>query len=412
SIILENVFARTFDASKLSEDAERVHDADQQKGYFKALVEDPKTKVRDKYSLLHFPFFQSGHGKVVDITVPIEEGDRYKLNAINFTGNKAISNSKLLRSLFPMKDGEIFNTASVRKGLENLRKAYGEYGYINFTPVPNTKIDDEKKLITLDIDVDEGKQFSVRRIEFQGNTTTRDKVIRRELLLEEGQTYNEQLWKISLQRLNQLGFFEQLKPEDPNVTERHLDEKEGLVDLTLKVKERGKNQIGLSGGVSGLAGSFIGLSYTTNNFLGLGETLSVQANIGTLQRNIMFGFTEPYFLDRQITVGFTVYGQKLIFDQARQAALISGQTLALSQAELQSLQNYTQASQGFTLTASHPLHRSFKRIGATYSFDVSSLVATTTASKQLFSFLDFSGLSGPNALNGIITSKDRKSTRL
>src|SRR5437588_9082624 len=71
SIILENVFARTFDASKLSEDAERVRDAYQQKGYFKALVEDPKTKVRDKYSLLHFPFFQSEHGKVVDITVPI-----------------------------------------------------------------------------------------------------------------------------------------------------------------------------------------------------------------------------------------------------------------------------------------------------------------------------------------------------
>jgi outer membrane protein insertion porin family len=77
----------------------------------------------------------------------------------------------------------------------------------------------------------------------------------------------------------------------------------------------------------------------------------------------------------------------------------------LSQAELQSLQNYTQSSQGFTLTASHPLHHSFKRIGATYSFDVSSLVATTTASKQLFNYLDFSGLSGPSALNGIITSK-------
>jgi len=96
-----------------------------------------------------------------------------------------------------------------------------------------------------------------------------------------------------------------------------------------------------------------------------------------LQRNIMFGFTEPYFLDRQVTVGFTVYGQKLIYDQARQTALLTGQSLALSQAELQSLQNYTQSSQGFTLTASHPLHHGFKRIGATYSFDVSSLVATT-----------------------------------
>src|SRR5207248_7002550 len=88
----------------------------------------------------------------------------------------------------------------------------------------------------------------------------RDKVIRRELLLEEGQRYNEQYWKLSLQRLNQLGFFDQIKPEDPSTTERHLNEREGTVDLTLKLKEKGKNQIGLSGGVSGLAGSFIGLS--------------------------------------------------------------------------------------------------------------------------------------------------------
>ena len=100
----------------------------------------------------------------------------------------------------------------------------------------------------------------MRRIEFTGNTTTRDKVIRREIVLEEGQVYNQRLWEISLQRLNQLGFFEQLKPDDPNVTERHLDEKEGTVDLTLKVKERGKNSIGLTGGVSGLAGAFIGLA--------------------------------------------------------------------------------------------------------------------------------------------------------
>ena len=90
------------------------------------------------------------------------------------------------------------------------------YGYINFTSVPDTKFDDEKKLIFLEIDVDEGKQFYVRRIEFQGNTTTRDKVIRREIALEEGQVYNSRLWEFSLLRLNQLGYFEQLKPDDPN----------------------------------------------------------------------------------------------------------------------------------------------------------------------------------------------------
>src|SRR5438034_5197394 len=208
-----------------------------------------------------------------------------------------------------------------------------------------------------------------------------------------------------LQLLIQLDFFKQLKPEDTNVTDRNLDEKAALVDLTLKLRERGKNQIGLSGGVSGLAGSFIGLSYSTNNFLGLGETLTVQANLGSLQRDIMFGFTEPYFFDRPITAGFSVYGRKLIYDQARQSALITGQVLNVSQAQLQSLQNYTQSSKGFTVSASYPLHRSFKRLGATYSYDVSSLIALTSASKQLFNYLAFSGISGPSALNGILTSK-------
>jgi hypothetical protein len=85
-----------------------------------------------------------------------------------------------------MKDGDIFSREKVAKGLENLRKAYGTDGYINFTSVPDTKFDDEKKVVNLIIDVDEGKQFYVRRIEFQGNTTTRDKVIRREIALEEG----------------------------------------------------------------------------------------------------------------------------------------------------------------------------------------------------------------------------------
>ena len=406
SIFLENLFAKTYDATKLDEDMELVREAMQNRGYFKAVVAEPKTNIRDTgHSGFHIPLLQHGPGKAIDITVPIEEGDRYRLASITFKNNKAFNNTKALRSVFPMKDGDIFDRSKIAKGLENLKNAYGTQGYINFTSIPTPTFDEQKKTVSFDIDVDEGKQFSVRRIEFQGNTTTRDKVIRRELVLEEGQVYNEQYWKLSLQRLNQLGFFEQIKPEDPNVTERHLDEKEGLVDLTLKIHERGKNQIGLSGGVSGLAGSFIGLSYTTNNFLGQGETLTVQANIGSLQRDIMFGFTEPYLFDRPLTAGFTVYGRKLIYDQARQSALITGQILNVSQAQLQSLQNYTQSSKGFSVTTSYPLHRSFKRVGATYSYDVSSLIALTDASKQLFNYLAFSGISGPSALNGIVTSK-------
>ncbi len=406
SIFLENIFAKTYDATKLDEDMQLVREALQNRGYFKGVVGDPQTKIRDTgHAGFHIPLLQHGAGKSMDITVPIEEGERYNLGSITFTNNKAYPDSKVLRSLFPMKDGDIFDRSKIAKGLENLKTFYASGGFINFTSIPTPSFDEQKKLVSFDIDADEGKQFTVRRIEFSGNTTTRDKVIRRELVLEEGQLYNERLWKISIQRLNQLGYFEQIKPEDPTVTERHLDEKEGQVDLTLKLKEKGKNQIGLSGGVSGLAGSFIGLSYTTNNFLGLGDTLTVEANIGSLQRDVSLGFSEPYLFDRPLSLGFTVYGRKLSYDQARQSAQITGQILNISAAQLQSLQNYTQASKGFSINAAYPLHRSFKRVGATYSYDVSSLVALTTASKNLFNFLAFSGVSGPNALNGIVTSK-------
>ena len=406
SIFLENLFAKTYDATKLEEDTERVRAEYQNRGYFKANVGDAKTNIHDTGRRgFRIPLIQSGPGKAVDITIPIEEGDKYRLGKITFKNNKAISNNLALRSMFPLKDGDVFSREKIAKGLENLRKAYGEYGYINYTGVPNTTFDDEKKLANLEIDIDEGKQFYVRRIEFQGNTTTRDKVIRRELALEEGGIYNSRLWELSLLRLNQLSYFDQLKPDDPNVTEKRLDEKNGYVDLTLHVHEKGKNSIGLNGGVSGLEGAFIGLNYSTNNFLGRGETLQVQLSLGNLARSALFGYTQPYLLDRPLQFGFTVFGNKVSYNQARQLSIFSGQNLNLPNAVVQNLQNYSQSSVGFTTSLSYPLRRSFKRVGITYSFDRSNLLPLSTASKTLFDFIAFRGISGPNAVNGIITSK-------
>ena len=388
SIFLENVFARTFDASKLEEDAERVREALQTYGYFQAVVDDPKIKLRDTSSKFHLPLIQKGQGKVMDITVPIEEGDKYKLKAINFTNNKAILNKQLLRSVFPLKDGDTFNKQLVGKGLDNLRKAYGELGYIDFTPVPTTEIDDQKKLITLNIEMEEGKPYFVRRIEFQGNTTTRDRVIRRELLVQEGQVFNSRLWDISILRLNQLNYFDALKPEDD--TERKLDTKNGTVDLTVKVKEKGKNSIGLN--------------YETNNFLGLGETLQVQGNVGSLSRVLLFGFTEPYMFDRPLTMGFTVYSRRFDFNQARQASINAGQNLNLPQSVLNQLLNYNQSSTGFTASSSYLLGHSFKRVGVTYTLDNTTINTFSDASRNLFQTLNFRSISGPDALKGIVTS--------
>jgi outer membrane protein insertion porin family len=406
SIFLENLFARTYDATKLDEDTERVRMEYQNRGYFHVIVNDPKTEIRDTgHKGPHIPVLQSGPGKAVDITMPIEEGDKYRLGKITFKGNAHLQNSAALRTLFPIKDGDVFSREKIAKGLENLRKAYGEYGYINYTAIPNTTFDEDKKLVNVELEIDEGKQFYVRRIEFVGNTTTRDKVIRRELALEEGGIYNSRLWELSLLRLNQLSYFDQLKPDDPNVTEKKLDEKDGYVDLTLHVHEKGKNSIGLNGGVSGLEGAFVGLNYATNNFLGRGETLQIQLSLGNLARSAMFGYTQPYMFDRPLQFGFTVYGNKYNFNQARQLTVLTGQQVNLSAAIQQNLQNYSQQSEGFTTTFSYALHRSFKRIGITYSLDNSNLNPLSTASKTLFDYLAFRGVYGPAAVNGIITSK-------
>ena len=175
---------------------------------------------------------------------------------------------------------------------------------------PETDIDEQAKRIDVTMKFDEGKQYYVRRIEFTGNTTTRDKVIRRELLIDEGQLFNKRAWEISILRLNQLNYFDKIEADKSAEIKR--DTKDGTVDILLKLKEKGKQSIGLQGGVSGLAGGFIGLTYQTNNFLGLGETLTLSAQVGNIQRNMMLGFSEPYLFDRPISTGFTIFSNHYI----------------------------------------------------------------------------------------------------
>lgn len=407
SIILENLFARTFDASKLDEDTERVRQAYRDRGYFKALTSEPITHVRDAGGLNPFTLRPS-KGKRIDILMPVEEGERYRLGHITFKGNKAVTNTKVLRAQFAQKDGEWFDASKFGKGLDQLRKAYGELGYINFTGTPIPTIDEKNKVINLEIDIDEGKPFYVSRIEFTGNTITRDKVIRRELLLEEGQLYNSHLWDLSILRLNQLNYFDTLKADQDS--ESRLNQDDGTVDLLLKLKEKGKNSIGLNGGISGLSGTFIGLNYETNNFLGLGETLSVQANVGDLQRNLSFGFTEPYLRNKPISLGVQVFTSKFDYNPAKSYSISNNATANLNSAEQSLLTNYNQSTTGLTVTVSEPLRHLFSRTGVTrvglaYSLSRASVTTFNDNTRNVFQSLAFrSGVQGPDQLTGIVTS--------
>jgi outer membrane protein insertion porin family len=405
SIFLEGLFPKTYDSSKLDEDKERVRQFYQDKGYFTVRVLDQTVNVHDVGgSGFRLPLIKPDKpGKNADITLPVEEGKLMHLDKMNFVGVKLFRTTDFLQQrIFNMGDGDVFSTAKLRKGIENMKKLYGEFGYIDFVPEPSFDVNGDK--VDLTVTADEGKQFFVRRIDFTGNTTTRDKVIRREILLDEGDIYNSRLWDLSILRLNQLGYFEVLKAEDAATLTRNTQS--NTVDITLKVKERGKNSISLNGGVSGFAGSFIGLGYATNNFLGLGETLSINSQLGTLVRSVSLGFTEPYFMDRPIQVGFNVFLTRFDYNQAREESILTGENLTSFYNALgpNNLLNYVNNTYGFTVSASKMLRRSFARVGLTYGFTVNHIKTLSTAAQDYFDYINFEGVNGPNSLTGIHTS--------
>jgi outer membrane protein insertion porin family len=407
SILFENIFAKTFDQEKLEEDKERIVQAYRDHGYFTAKTLDETVKIIPKGGRgWRLPLIKTNSaGIYADLSIPVEEGRLYHLHNMTFIGVKLFRTPEvLMKPLFGMTTGDVFSTEKLRKGIENMRKFYGKFGYIDFVPEPSFDVVPNSDQIDLTLTADEGKQFFIRRIDFSGNTTTRDKVIRREILLDEGDIFNSELWDYSILRLNQLGYFEMLKKEDAADIKRNPQS--NTVDITLKVKERGKNSIGLNGGVSGIAGSFMGFNYSTNNFLGLGETLSLDSQLGTRMRSARLGFTEPYFMDRPIQLGFMVYLSRFDFNQGREASILAGSNLIplYNQLGSQNLLNYIQNSHGFSVSASTHLRRSFAQIGITYGFDISNIKTLTTAADDYFQYINFSGVAGPNSLTGVRTS--------
>ncbi len=406
SLILEDLISKTFDSSKLDEDAERVELEYKKHGYFTARTGQAVTQTRDEGGINPFTL-HARTGKRVDILIPVQEGQRYRLGSITFSGG-TIGNPAGLRAAFPIKDGDWLDTSLILKGMDNLKKAYTARGFIKFVPTPIQTIDDAKQVVNIVMQLDEGKAYYVSRIEFSGNTITRDKVIRRELLLQEGSLYNSQMWDLSLLRLNQLSYFEPLKAEQDS--ESHEDDDNQTVDLLLKLKEKGKQSIGLNGGLSGLSGAFLGTNYETNNFLGLGETLSVSANIGDLTRNLQFGFTEPYLHDKPISVGLQVYSSKYDYNPAKSYAISQGQSANLTNAQQSLLTNYNQSSTGLTLTMNEPFRKLFAtkgvaRFGVSYSLSRSCVWVFYDYTRFIFLSLAFrTGFSGSSQLDGIITS--------
>jgi outer membrane protein insertion porin family len=202
----------------VEEALERLRAGWQNQGYFKVQVNGDAKTVTTSETSIQLALFAH-----------VEENSQYRLGGITFKNNRVLSNSAKLRDLFPVKDGDIFSRENVAKGLENLRKAYGEYGYINYNGVPSTTFDDERKLAFLEIDIDEGKLFYVSRINVEGIGAPPQQQVLKELALKPGDIWNSRLWELSLRRVAS-EFTHCVCPSD---NPKQLDERTGTVALTL-----------------------------------------------------------------------------------------------------------------------------------------------------------------------------------
>jgi outer membrane protein insertion porin family len=155
---------------------------------------------------------------------------------VRINGTKVL-HADLIRSLLGLVSGRVYNESALRQGFQNLKQLYGNLGYVNFLPEPVVDFDEQQRVVNLTVNIDEGAQFTVNRISLTGNTTIPDEVIRREILLKEGEVFNASLLYLSLSRLSQLGFFEQIGIEDawiqPSASEPKLD-------VNLRVKEKAR----------------------------------------------------------------------------------------------------------------------------------------------------------------------------
>src|SRR6266576_1136911 len=302
------------DRQKLDYDLHNVDTYMKSKGYLQARHGEPRIeglgKRRTGFPILPLPFISS-IDDTLRITVPIIDGKLYRVGDVKIEGNSIFSEN-VIKAFIGLQKGQVANGELLSKGLfENLKKAYGTQGFIQYTADINPTFKDspqkpDEGIADFVITIDEGKQFTLRRLEFTGNTFTRDNVLRREVLINEGDIYNQNYFEFSVTRLNQLGYFNPIdKDKDADF---RTNEEEGLVDVTVKVSEKGRQQISFNGGISGIGGTFFGLDYSTNNLFGRGEVLSLNLGAGNRQRSFQFSFTEPYIRNRPITAGFTLFG--------------------------------------------------------------------------------------------------------
>ena len=342
----------TYQEAKFEEDAEKVEEYYRERGYIQARVGTPEIRTiedsKDKET------------RWVQLRVPVTEGNRYRVGAVSFDGNKVVD-TKFLQPLFKLDSGEYYSEKDVRKGFEKAREIYGAAGYFEFTGYPDMEFLEPAQgpvegpaqpTVNITMRLSEGDQYFVNRITFTGNTTTRDNVIRREMRLVEGAPFSTEALKYSIRRLNQLGYFQNLEQSPNAVDVQKAPPTPGeppSVDVTLKLEEQNRNQLTFGAGVSQFEGFFGQLSFQTSNFLGRGESLTLSLQAGSRAENYQVAFSEPFLFDRNITGAVDVYKRSLRY-----------------------INQFTQESTGGNLLMGFPV-ADFSRLFMTYSYESTSV---------------------------------------
>jgi outer membrane protein insertion porin family len=345
----------TYSEDEFADDAVRIEEFYRDEGFINAKVGRQTLRVLDDSS--------DGSTRWVQLRVPISEGSRYSVGSVTLDG-QTVFTADTLAPLFGLKSGDVYRQARVRKGFERARDIYGAAGYFEFTAYPDVtpRATAAPAVADVTIRIQEGKPYSVHRIEFAGNTQTRDDVIRRELGVAEGARFNTEALKHSLRRINQLGYFKPL--DDDAVDVKRVAGTDDQVDVTIKVEEQNRNQLQFGAGMSQYEGFFGNASFTTANLLGRGESLTVAAQAGTRSRNYQVAFTEPFAFNRAMSMGGSVFSRKVDFALNNQAI------------------DYSEVRSGANLTTGMPWRR-FTRLFFTYGYEIVDTAMTDELSASL-----------------------------
>jgi len=325
----------TYSQANYEADVENLKGLYQSKGYKNVVVKDPilETFVANPEK------DPKKWKRRIRITVPIVEGERFYVGTVRIvkmdqsgqpeadTAPMVVSRERMLREFRDLTPGAVLNRDLLVEGLSHVESLYKSRGYIYWFADPGYKeIADHR--VDVDIKIYEGDKFYLGRLEVTGNTVTREKVVRREFGLDEGDVMNMESVKKSLQKLQQLGYFK--IQEEPEFSVRPQEKK---VDLVLKGTETSKNEVQFGAGYSALDGFFGQFSFQTRNFLGRGEILGLAAQVGKVSKFYDLSYTIPWWLDRNQSAGFSIYRREQdylnITDRRTGGSILYGKGLSL-----------------------------------------------------------------------------------